>query len=112
MTCNKTLFHELELKECGVVTFGDGSTKKVLGLGKIKILRLPCLNDVLFVDGIVANLISITHLCDSVHSVNFNKDGCTILDKSGQVVLQGIRLLDNCYCLDIDMNKCNLTNHE
>ncbi|KAL5810414.1 hypothetical protein ACOSQ4_026982 [Xanthoceras sorbifolium] len=53
----------------GWVTFGNGSKKKVIGKGSIKISGLPSLNDALLVDGLHANLISITHLCDSVHAV-------------------------------------------
>ncbi|KAL5833659.1 hypothetical protein ACOSQ3_017333 [Xanthoceras sorbifolium] len=50
-------------------TFGNGSKKKVIDKGSIKISGLPSLNDALLVDGLQANLISITHLCESVHAV-------------------------------------------
>ncbi|KAL5793665.1 hypothetical protein ACOSP7_002260 [Xanthoceras sorbifolium] len=61
--------NNLKKNKKGWVTFGNGSKKKVIGKGSIKISGLPSLNDALLVDGLQANLISITHLCESVHAV-------------------------------------------
>ena len=43
--------------------------------------RLPKLRNTLYVYGLQANLISITHLCEILKEVSFNKDVCTIIDK-------------------------------
>ncbi|KAL5849177.1 hypothetical protein ACOSQ4_007190 [Xanthoceras sorbifolium] len=112
MSGDKNVFENLVMKDGGWVTFGNGSKKKVIGKGSIKISGLPSLNDALLVDGLQANLISITHLCESVHAVNFFKDTCAILDSKGNVILQGKRTNDNFYCIDVKTLKCNLTNHE
>ncbi|TYK04777.1 putative leucine-rich repeat-containing protein [Cucumis melo var. makuwa] len=49
-----------ELKECtsGHHTFGDGARGKVIAKENIDKNNLPCLNDVRYVDGLKANLIS------------------------------------------------------
>ncbi|KAK0586597.1 hypothetical protein LWI29_009370 [Acer saccharum] len=111
MTGNKEFFKNLVLKDGGWVTFGDGTKKQVLGKGTICIPGLPKLRNTLYVDGLQANLISITHLCEIFQEVSFNKDVCTIIDKKGDVVLRVKRSIDNCYCLEIDPLTCNMA-HE
>ncbi|TYK28190.1 putative gag-pol polyprotein [Cucumis melo var. makuwa] len=51
-----------ELKECasGHVTFGDVVRERIIAKGNIDKNNLPCLSDVTYVDGLKANLISIT----------------------------------------------------
>ena len=99
------------LKDGGWVTFGDGTKKQVLGKGTICIPGLPKLRNTLLVDGLQANLISITHLCEIFKEVSFNKDVCTIIDKEDNVVLKVKRSIDNCYCLNVDPLTCNMA-HE
>ncbi|KAK0588753.1 hypothetical protein LWI29_005016 [Acer saccharum] len=111
MTGNKEFFKNLVLKDRGWVAFGDGTKKQVLGKGTICIPGLPKLHNTLYVDGLQANLISITHLCEIFKEVSFNKDVCTIIDKKGNVVLSVKRSIDNCYCLEIDSLTCNMA-HE
>ena len=111
MTGNKEFFVSLDLKDGGWVTFGDGTKKQVLGKGTICIPGLPKLRNTLYVDGLQANLISITHLCEIFKEVSFNKDMCTIIDKKDNVVLRVKRSIDNCYCLEIDPLTCNMA-HE
>ena len=108
MTGNKDFFKKLIIKDGRWVTFGDGFKKKVIGKGKSCIPRLPNLKNTLLVDKLQANLISITYFCEIFHEVGFNKEGCTILDRKGRIVLKGKRYLDNCY-LEIDILKCNVT---
>ena len=111
MTGNKDFFKNLVLKDGGWVTFGDGTKKQVLGKGTICIPGLPKLRNTLLVDGLQANLISITHLCEIFKEVSFNKDVCTIIDKEDNVVLKVKRSIDNCYCLNVDPLTCNMA-HE
>ncbi|GAA0159518.1 hypothetical protein LIER_16272 [Lithospermum erythrorhizon] len=57
----------------------------------------PKKNDVLLVEGLIANLISISQLWDDGMKVFFNKDGCTVNKSYDQIVMKGIRSADNCY---------------
>ena len=68
----------------GFVTFGDGSKKKVIGKGNISIPGLPFLPNALYVDGLQANLISISHLSDEGLSVMFGKLIALFLKKMGK----------------------------
>ncbi|KAK0578805.1 hypothetical protein LWI29_016460 [Acer saccharum] len=100
MTGNKSFFETLVMEEGGNVTFGDGSKRNVVGKGTISVPGLPSLSNALFVDGLKANLISISHLSDEGYSVLFSKDYCSILKPDGQTLLKGMRSSDNCYCLE------------
>ena len=57
---NKAFFDTVTKCDGVLVTFGDGSTSKVVGKGNVRSQRLPNLTDVLQVEGLKANLISIS----------------------------------------------------
>ena len=97
MSGDKSYFTSLEKCEGGIVTFGDGGTSRVIGKGSISVAGLPKLENALLVDGLKANLLSISQMCDSHHEVLFSKNKCEILDKKGNTVLHGVRTSDNCY---------------
>ncbi|KAL6312376.1 hypothetical protein AAG906_008048 [Vitis piasezkii] len=63
MTRDKSSFTSLENYDGGVVTFGDGI-----------IPGCPKLDGVLYVEGLKANLLSISQMCDKDHKVNFHQD--------------------------------------
>ena len=65
MAGNKDFFKELkEGINGGNITYGDGSKSKVIGKGVVEIPSVPILEEVLFVDGLKANLLSISQFCD------------------------------------------------
>ena len=57
----------------------------------------PYLKDVLLVEGLKANLISIRQLCDDDLRVSFDKLSCEVLNRANTCVMEGIRSKDNCY---------------
>ena len=65
---------------------------------------LPRLKNVLHVEWLKANLMSISQLCDQKLNVKFTKNSCKVLNKSGKVVLEGSRSSDNCYQLIQSIN--------
>lgn len=58
---------------------------------------LPCLNDVLLVEGFTTNLISISHICDQAFNVNFSKYEFIITNKDRVVLTKELRSKDICY---------------
>ena len=60
MTGNKVLFKTLFEGKIGTVTFGDGSKSVIRGIGTVDILGLPVFEDIWYVDGLKANLLSIS----------------------------------------------------
>ncbi|KAA0066731.1 gag-pol polyprotein [Cucumis melo var. makuwa] len=110
MTGNQSFFIELEECASGHVTFEDGAKARIIAKGNIDKSNLPYLNDVRYMDGLKANLISISQLCDQGYSVNFNNTGCVVTDKNNQVFMSGRRQADNCYHWNSNSsNICHLT---
>ncbi|TYK22560.1 F5J5.1 [Cucumis melo var. makuwa] len=97
MTGNRYFFSELKECNSGHVTFGDGARGRIIAKGNIAKDYLPCLNDVRYVDGLKANLISVSQLCDQGYSINFSKDSCVVINKDNQILVKGSRQADNCY---------------
>jgi hypothetical protein len=64
MTCEKRYLKELRSFTKGRVTFGDGVKGRIKGIGKLAGPSSPCLDDMLLVEGLTANLISISQLCE------------------------------------------------
>ena len=65
MTGNMENFISIEKKNGGDVTFGDNSKRKVIGIGKIGNSHCTTsIDDVLLVDGLKHNLLSISQLCN------------------------------------------------
>ena len=73
--------------------------------------------DVWYVDGLKANLLSINQICDNGLHVLFTKYECEILDDGGDCICVGIRTADNCNgitpsishkCYNVNINKVDL----
>ena len=60
------------------ITFGDNSKGKVEGLGKIAISNDKTLSNVLLVDNLSFNLLSVGQLCDLGYKCVFTKDGVVV----------------------------------
>ena len=71
MTGDKTKFSKLELKEEGFVTYGYNNKGKILGNGVIGNGSSFNIKNVLLVEWLKHNLISISQLCDKVMSHYF-----------------------------------------
>lgn len=97
MTGSRQVLTTYHVISSGKVTFGDGAKGTVLGVGNVKSQDQPDLVSVYLVDGLKANLISISQLCDEGLKVVFTKIDCQALDDKGNMVLEGIRSGNNCY---------------
>ena len=107
MRGNKALFKTLFEGKIGTVTFGDGSKSVIRGIGIVDILGLLVFEDVWYVDGLKANLLSISQICDNGLNVLFTKYECEILDGRGDCMCIGVRTADNCYGITQSIiNKC------
>ena len=97
MTGNKALFKTLFQGKIGTITFGDGSKSMIRGIGTMDIPGLPIFENVLYVDGLKANLLSISQICDNGLNVLFTMYECEILDGGGDCMCIGVRIVDNYY---------------
>lgn len=89
MTGNKLVFTSLDENLGGFVTFSDGSKLQVQGIGNNNTLGINQLQNFLYFEGLKANLIRISQLCDDQHIVHFTKMECNIFEKLGDFVFKG-----------------------
>ena len=61
MTGNKAMFATLQPKDGRYVTFGNNSKGKILGVGSIGKNYSPIIENILLVEGLKHNLLSITN---------------------------------------------------
>ncbi|XP_019095581.1 PREDICTED: uncharacterized protein LOC109130466 [Camelina sativa] len=81
----------------GRVTFGDEGKGTIRGKGATSGDTQPHLKDVFLVNGLKANLIIVSQLCDEGLDVTFTKKDCKAVDQQGSVKLRGRRSGNNCY---------------
>jgi hypothetical protein len=72
---------------------------RLLEKGIIDIPGLGASQEALYVEGLKANLLSISQFCDSDLVVQFSKKECNIFDSSAMWLIGGERTADNCYGL-------------
>ncbi|KAK8674770.1 hypothetical protein V6N13_032873 [Hibiscus sabdariffa] len=116
MTGDKSRFLEFKSKSGGVVTFGDNSKGNIEGIGSIGNHSSILIDDVLYVNGLKHNLLSISQLCDKGFNVFFESNGCKIINiETNQVVLVGHRI-GNIYMVHLDdifvSNACFVASNE
>ena len=108
MTGDRSLFKVFESKKGGNVTFGDGSKSHIKGMGISSLPRLPDIANVLYVEGLRVNLLSISQICDQNFMVLFLKEKFLVMNESRKKLISDVRTLDNCYGLVLDVDiMCN-----
>ncbi|WVZ96811.1 hypothetical protein U9M48_042400 [Paspalum notatum var. saurae] len=110
MTGDSRIFTSLsgDVENYDKITFGDNSKGKVEGLGKIEISSEYSINNVLLVDSLNFNLLSVGQLCDLGFQCLF-KPNEVIVSKidGGEKVFKGFRH-NNLYLVDFNSKKANL----
>ena len=97
MTGDQSLFKVFKSKKGGNVTFGDKSKSQIKGRGTISLPRLLDIANVLYVEGLRVNLLSISQICDQDFMVLFSKGKCLVLNESRKKLISGVRILSNRY---------------
>ncbi|WVZ58321.1 hypothetical protein U9M48_008602 [Paspalum notatum var. saurae] len=110
MTGDSRMFTSLSenVEDYDKITFGDNSKGKVEGLGKIEISSEYSISNVLLVDSLNFNLLSVGQLCDLGFQCLF-KPNEVIVSKidCGEEVFKGFRH-NNLYLVDFNSKKANL----
>ena len=90
MTGDKNLFMDLKPKNGGDVTFGDNSKGQIEGIGTIGNKSSIFIENVLLVNGLKHNLLSISQLCDKGFKVVFECMNCHVIDvKTNKIIFFG-----------------------
>ena len=103
MTGDKDQFITLQMKDGGLVTFRDNGKGRIIEIGKIKITPCTFIEDVLLVDKLKHNLLSISQLCDKGFKVIFELSMCIVtnsLDSNNKFIGHRLR---NIYVVDLNV---------
>jgi hypothetical protein len=114
MTGDKGKFLSLSERKSGSVTFGNDAPGKIKGKGMVSLSNGKGKEqDVMLVDGLKHNLLSVIQMCDRGCELLFASKDCKIkYVNSGQVVAEGIRTENNVYVLKENREECHLRKHD
>ncbi|XP_004500178.1 uncharacterized protein [Cicer arietinum] len=93
--------------EGGCVKYGDNNKGKILGIGDIGSNSIAVIKDVLFVEGLKHNLLSISQLCDKGFQVHFTSMSCTLEHKEVKGMKLTGKRVNNIYMIDFDSLPAN-----
>ena len=88
--------------EGGQVTFGGNTKSKIIESGKVGKNLSSYIDDVMLVNGLTYNLLSISQLCDKGYRVNFNSQACTIYESNSELIKFTSKSVNNMYMVDLD----------
>jgi hypothetical protein len=106
------MFIEMSEEGCSTydsITFGDNRKGKVKGMDKIAISNDHSISNVLLVESLIFNLLSVAQLCNLGFSCNFTVDDVLISSVDGSnLIFKGFRH-ENLYLVDFSSNEEKLT---
>jgi hypothetical protein len=111
MIGNERMFTSIDNKgsECDKITFGDNSKGTVKGLDKITISNDLSISNVLLVESLSYNLLSVAQLCDLSLICKFSpKDVVISSIKSDGLIFKGF-CYGNLYLVDFSSNDASLS---
>lgn len=114
MTGDKSKFITLDEKKSGNVTFGNDKPGKIKGKGSVSIDNgRGKVQDVLFVDGLKENLLSVSQMCDKGCEVLFRAQDYEVISSTiGKTQLKGVRTESNVYIVKEEDEACHLSKLE
>ena len=95
------MFQDLKLKAGGFITFGRNQKGKIVGISKIGKHHFPSTDNVLLVEGLKHNLLSISQLCDSGSNVSFSQGECIVKNSDGSILFTAKRQ-NNLYKINLE----------
>ena len=101
MTDDKTKFTKFIPKNKRFVTYGDNNKGRILGIGQIGKPSSITIDNVLYVEGLKHNLLSISQLSNKSYNVIFNSSCCIVENKNSDTKLIG-RRVNNIYMITLD----------
>ena len=102
MTGDKSKFCLLTESDSGQVTFGENSKEKMISSEKVGKNLSSCIDDVMLVERLAYNLLSISQLCDKRHKVLFDTEVCTIFQSNSKIIKFTRKRVNNIYMIDLD----------
>ena len=101
MTGDRNNFISLKEKKDGTMSFGNDGSSNIIGVGTVTLGSKNALaKDVLLVESMNHNLLSVEQMCDQGHTILFNSKKCEIRKgKFGKIVATTSRAQNDIYIL-------------
>jgi hypothetical protein len=109
MTGDQTKFLTLKEEKGGSVTFGDKASARIVGKGIVSLDNGKTkTHNVLYVEGLKHNILSVIQMCDQGYNLTFHSKGCEIRKAtSGRLVENANKTSRDVYILDkVKGEKC------
>jgi thiamine kinase-like enzyme len=90
------------------IIFGDNSKGEVIGLGKVAITLEHSITNVLHVDSLKYNLLSISQLCEMGYNYLFTDKGVEISKREDSSIVFMGRLKNKLYLVDFNKSRAKL----
>ena len=92
------------------VTFGNDTPVVIKGKGSVFLKEKVKANNVMYVDGLKHNLLSVSQMCDQGTEVVFSSKECVVRDlDTGKTIIKGNRTPRNLYVLKNCKEQCYLS---
>ena len=83
------------------VSFGNDTPAFIKGKGSVLLKEKVKAGNVMYVDGLKHNLLSVIQMCDQGNEVIFQSNECIVRELDiGEIVIKGIRTPNNLYILN------------
>jgi hypothetical protein len=107
MTGEKNTFPSFQPNQvsCERIVFGDNSKGDILGLGKIAISNDNSISNVLLVDSLGYNLLSVSQLCEKGYNCIFTDKGVEVSKRSDSSIVFTSELKGKLYLVDFSSNR-------
>ena len=101
MTSNKEKLQSYSaLEKEKKASLGNDTRAFIKGKGSIRLKEKVKARNVMYVDGLKLNLLSVSQMCDQGTEVIFQSNGCIVRElDTGKTVIRGIRTPNNLYVL-------------
>jgi len=111
MTGDKEKFESYSALEKGKkVSFGNDTPAVIKGRGTAQLKEKVKARNVLYVDGLKHNLLSVSYMCNQGTEVIFRSNGCIVRDlDTGKTVIKDRRTLNNLYIFEEGQQRCYLS---
>ena len=95
------------------VSFGNDTPAFIKGKGSVRLKEKVKAGNVMYVDGLKHNLLSVIQMCDQGNEVIFRSNGCIFRElDTGETVIKGIRTPNNLYILKGGQQQCYLSKND
>jgi hypothetical protein len=111
MTGERKIFSDLDedISDFDNITFGDDSKGGVKGIGEVPNSKDYNLSNVLLVDSLNFNLLSIAQLCDNGYKCTFTSNDFEVTSLDGKDSIFKVFCHESLYLVDFSSKKANLT---